>query len=200
MNYEYTDQSYLDSFEDESWPSEEPEDFEDESLYSEARRRRRRAPPPVKPASGAPAFRPRPSGPSGPVTQAQLEAALARVRQQVTANATAIKTIDGRVRTVIADNNRLQAAAKRDTDKLRADLKTTQTLSALIPLIAPAGTTFGQVAPLLHLVGPDLMGGGGAMTSAGGTTSAGGGLLSNSNNLIAIGALLYASGVFERTP
>jgi hypothetical protein len=194
MNYEYADQSYLDSYEDESWPSEEPEDFEGESLYSEARRRRRAPPPPVKPASGAPAFRPRPSGPSGPVTQAQLEAALARVRQQVTANATAIKTIDGRVRTVIADNNRLQAAAKRDTDKLRADLKTTQTLSALIPLIAPAGTTFGQVAPLLHLVGPDLMGGGGT------TAPASGGLLGNSNNLIAIGALLYASGVFERTP
>ncbi|MBD2749165.1 hypothetical protein IC232_21010 [Microvirga sp. BT688] len=191
MNYEYTDQSYLDSYEDESWPSEEPEDLEDESLYSEARRRRRRTPPPVKPATGASAFRPRPSGPSGPVTQAQLEAALARVRQQVTANATAIKTIDGRVRTVIADNNRLQATAKRDTDKLRADLKTTQTLSALIPLIAPAGTTFGQVAPLLHLVGPDLMGGSGA------TTPASGGLLGSSNNLIAIGALLFASGVFD---
>jgi hypothetical protein len=193
MTYGYADQSYLDSYEDETWPSEEPEDLEDESLYSESRRRRR-PPPPVKPASGAPTFRPRPSGPSGSVTQAQLEAALARVRQQVTANATAIKTIDGRVRTVIADNSRLQATAKRDTDKLRADLKTTQTLSALIPLIAPAGTTFGQVAPLLHLVGPDLMGGGGA------TTPGSGGLLGNTNNLIAIGALLYASGVFEKKP
>src|SRR5690349_11464762 len=99
MNYGYADFSYLASPEDETWPPEEPEDLDDENLYSEARRRR--PPPPVRPASGASAFRARSSGPSGPVTQAQLEAALARVRQQLTANATAIKTIDGRVRTVI---------------------------------------------------------------------------------------------------
>ena len=46
------------------------------------------------------------------MTQAQLEAALARVREQITANATAIKTIDGRVRTVITDTQKLQAMTR----------------------------------------------------------------------------------------
>ncbi|MGK9171299.1 hypothetical protein KXR53_33720 [Inquilinus limosus] len=192
MNYDtpetYLDAPDVDSPDIESWDTDLYDILEDESYDTESRRRRR--PRPVRTATGASTFRGRPTG--GPVTQAQLEAALARVRQQITANATAIKTVDGRVRTVVGDMNRLQASAKKDLGKLRADLRTTQTLSALIPLIAPPDSKFGQVAPLLHLVGSDLVSGSG-MSS----TSSGGGMLGNTNNLIAIGALAYASGIFD---
>jgi hypothetical protein len=147
----------------------------------------------VRPSTGGSTFRPRPGpgGASGSVTQAQLEAALARVRQQITANANAIKTIDGRVRTVISDTQKLQAATRKDVAKLRSELKTTQTLSALIPLIAPPTSPLAQVAPLAHLMGGDVLSGG----QAGGGGSLLGG---NTNNLLTIGALLYASGVFDK--
>ena len=193
MNYEY-EASYLESPDAESWPDFESYDFY-ESYDAEARPRGRpRRPPPVKPATGAPAFRPRPApgGASGSVTQAQLEAALARVRQQITANANAIKTIDGRVRTVISDTQKLQAMTKKDVDKLRAELKTTQTLSALIPLIAPPGSAFGQVAPLLHLMGGNALTGGTQGAAADGSLLGG-----STNNLLTIGALVYASGVLD---
>jgi len=183
MNYDY-DASYLDSpdlADAEAWP-----DYGD---YGEARKK---TPPSVKGASGASTYKkPPPSGGGGSVTQAQLEAALARVREQITANATAIKTIDGRVRTVISDTQKLQAMSKKDVDKLRADLRNTQTLSALIPLLAN-GTPYENVAPLLHLVNSDVLGTSGQSSSS----SSSGSILGNNSNLIAIGALLYAANVF----
>ena len=123
MSYDY-DASYLDSADTEAWPMEDEsfDNFESfdtfesyDSYDAEARRKRKPMPRPVKGASGAPVFRKRaaPGGASGSVTQAQLEAALARVRQQITANATAIKTIDGRVRTVISDTQKLQAQTRK---------------------------------------------------------------------------------------
>lgn len=199
MSYDY-DTIEFESVDSESWPDSVFDwgDSEGEGESLESRRRGRRAPArPVPTARGGNTFRPRPGGggASGAVTQAQLEAALARVRVEVRANATGIKTLDGRVRTAIADQDRFQAATRKQVDKLRSDLKTTQTLSALIPLIAKPGTKIGQVAPLLHLVGSDLMGGG---STAGSTGS--GGILGNNNNLVAIGALLYASNAFGTTP
>jgi hypothetical protein len=195
MTYDYATDT-METLDSESWPDSifDWSDSEDESESYEATRRRKRPTRPVPTARGGNTFRPRPGGggASGPVTQAQLEAALARVRVEVRANATGIKTLDGRVRTAIADQDRFQTATRKQVDKLRGDLKTTQTLSALIPLIAKPGTKIGQVAPLLHLVGSDLMGGGSSATGAGGS----GGILGNNNNLVAIGALLYASNAF----
>lgn len=173
---------------------------DDAENYAEARGRSRGRgrPSPVRPATGGNLFRPRPApgGPAGGggVTQAQLEAALGRVREQVTANANAIKTVDERVRTVISDTQKLQADTRKDVAKLRSELKTTQTISALVPLIAPPGSRFGQVAPLLHLVGPDLLGSGSGGGQASSTSSSSN--LLGGNNLLAIGALAYASGVF----
>lgn len=199
MSYDY-DTIEFENVDSESWPDNvfDWSDSENESESFESRRRRRTPPRPVPTARGGNTFRPRPGGggASGPVTQAQLEAALARVRVEVRANATGIKTLDGRVRTAIADQDRFQAATRKQVDKLRGDLKTTQTLSALIPLIAKPGTKIGQVAPLLHLVGSDLMGGGSTASGSGGS----GGILGNNNNLVAIGALLYASNAFGTTP
>ena len=88
----------------------------------------------------------------------------------------------------------LQAMTKKDLDKLRGELRNTQTLSALIPLIAQPGTTIGRVAPLLHLVGSDVLGTGGGQSSSGSSSMLGG----SNSNLITIGALLYASGVFDK--
>lgn len=192
MTYDFMDADYFESPDSESWGGDSMYDSGDSESWEARGRRRPQRPAPT--ASGASAFRPRPgAGASGPVTQAQLEAALARVRTEVRANATGIKTLDGRVRTAVTDQQRFEAATRKQVDKLRSDLKTTQTLSALIPLIAPPTSPYASVAPLLHLVGPDLAG-----ASSGGTGSSSGGLLGNNNNLIAIGALLYASGALGK--
>ncbi|MEI6099772.1 MAG: hypothetical protein WCS20_16070 [Alphaproteobacteria bacterium] len=184
MTFDY-DASFLDSAPDnEAWPLD--------SEFAKARPR----PGPVLPASGRPLSQPRPpaAGATGNtgnfVTQAQLDAAMARARGEIVANANAIKTVDGRVRTVIGDMQKLQSSTKKDIEKLRGDLRTTQTLSAMIPLIAPPGSRFGAIAPLAHLIGPDLL-------SGSSSTSSGGSMLGNNNNLITIGALLFASGAFN---
>jgi hypothetical protein len=192
---------YLEMESNEAWDGDsafDSWDYESESSENGENVRRRRGPMrPVPAARGLNAFRPRPNtGAAGPVTQGQLNAALARVRTEVTANANGIKTLDGRVRTVVADQQRFETSTRKQVDKLRSDLKTTQTISALVPLIAPPGSKFGNVASLIHLVGPDLMGGSGGSSGTGASNSSGilGG---GSNNLIAIGALLYASGAFK---
>ena len=187
MNYDF-DASYIDSSSDsEAWPYD--------SEYAEAGPRR---PGPVRPATGRPLNTPRPgSGATGNfVTQAQFDAAMTKTRSEMTANANAIKTVDGRVRTVIGDVQKLSASTKKDIDKLRSDLRTTQTLSALIPLIAPPGSKFGQIAPLVHLVGTDFYGG--SSSSGGSGSGSGSSMLGNNSNLITIGALLYAGGFFGK--
>lgn len=196
MSYPDADTEDLDFADSESWPGENwDNDYDDESW--EALRRRRRPPQrPVPTAKGGNTFRGR--GPStGPVTQVQLEASLARVRQEIRANAAGIKTLDARARTATANQQRFETLTRRQVDKLRSELKTTQMLSALIPLITPPGSKFASIAPLIHLVGPDLAGNSATGTGAGAGASAGG-LLGNTNNLIAIGALLYATGTFDK--
>jgi hypothetical protein len=192
---EYVPDSYLRESDDDA------ESFGE----SRGRGRGRGSPRPVRPATGGNLFRPRPAPGTptggGGVTQAQLEAALGRVREQVTANATAIKTVDERVRTVISDTQKLQADTRKDVTKLRSELKSTQMISALLPLIARPGTSIGdsaigRAAPLLHLVGPDLLGGSGS-SAAGATPSSSSNLLGN-NNLLAIAAIAVASGAFDK--
>ncbi len=190
---------YMETESSDAWDSDsafDSWDFDSESSDSAENNRRRGPVRPVTSARGTNAFRPRPNaGASGAVTQAQLAAALARVRTEITANATGIKTLDGRVRTVANDQQAFQTATRKQVDKLKSDLKTTQTLSAVIPLIFPAGSKFANVAPLLHLVGPELAGGlGGGSSSSGG----GGGLLGGGTNaLFAAGAIAFASGAFK---
>jgi hypothetical protein len=171
---------------------------DDAENYSESRRRSRGRgrPSPVRPAPGGNLFRPRPTpgAASGGVTQAQLEAALNRVREQVTANANAIKTVDGRVRTIISDAQKLQAETRKDVTRLRSELKTTQTISALVPLIAQGNPKLAPIAPLAQLLVPTMLAG-----KSDGASSSPGGLLGG-NNILAIGALAYASGIFDAKP
>jgi len=204
MNYEY-EATYLDSDSDsEAWPSdyesydtfEASENFDTlESYDAEARRRRPARPRPVRPARGRLTPRRAAAGASGNfVTQAAFAAAMAKVEGQNRVNGEAIKTVDTRVRTVISDTQKLQAQTRRSLDKLRSDLRTTQTLSALIPLIAPPDSQFGKIAPLAHLV----MGSGGFPGSQSGGQGGTSGGLGNTNNLITIGALAFASGAFDK--
>lgn len=205
MNYDY-EATYLDSDSDsdsEAWSDYEGFDtfesfdtydtYDSADSYGEARRKRPARPRPVRPAKGARLMPKRPAAGGQFVSQAAFAAAMAKVQQQVTTNGKAIQTVDGRVRTVISDTQKLQAQTRRSVDKLRSDLRTTQTLSALIPLLAPPGTAFGKIAPLAHLV----MGGGGLPGQSGGQAGSGN-PLGNTNNLVTVGALAFASGMFDK--
>jgi hypothetical protein len=206
MSYEY-EATYLDSDSDsEAWPSDYEAfgDFESEGIYDtydsadsygEARGKRPARPRPVRTPKGGRLAPRRPAGgASRYVTQAAFAAAMAKVQQNTTATNKAIQTVDGRVRTVISDTQKLQAQTRKSLDKLRSDLRTTQTLSALIPLLAPPSSRFHKIAPLAHLViGNEGFPGG---QSSGQSGSAG--PLGNTNNLITVGALAFASGIFDR--
>jgi hypothetical protein len=205
MNYDY-DATYLDSDSDsEAWPGDNEAfgDYDSESIYDvfdsadsygEARGKRPARPRPVRtPKAGRLAPRRPAGGASRYVTQAAFAAAMAKVQQNTTATNKAIQTVDGRVRTVISDTQKLQAQTRKSLDKLRSDLRTTQTLSALIPLLAPPDSKFGKIAPLAHLVmGNDTSPGGPSSSQSGS-----GGPLGNTNNLITVGALAFASGIFK---
>ena len=161
-------------------------------------RRGRPKPRPVSTAKGRPLTTPRggAGGTGNLVTQAQLDAALARARTEITANATAIKTVDSRVRTSISDMQRLQSITRKDMDKLQSDLRTTQTLSALVPMLtANADESIKSLAPLVHLLPSGALTGSSSGTSPSGSNSLLGG---NNNSLIAIAAIAAASGIFDK--
>lgn len=143
-------------------------DENDESTFDEAIRRNggaRRTP--VQTASRQTAYRPRPNNDF--VTQAQLQAALARVSSQVATNSTAIKTVDGRVRSVAAEQTRITAALRKEIaerktqeDLIRKDIQATKELAVILPLVAPDNPLIG----LLALGSGSMFGG----TSTTGTT------------------------------
>lgn len=202
--YEYTDTAeYEPNVENYGEWSESP--YEGEYAdYSEARPQQRRRPPspPVKTAPRQSAYSPRPSGTTAPVTQQQLQAALARVSQQIGVNSNAIKTVDGRVRGVVAEQGRMGGALRKeiadrrkDADKLRRELQSTRELSALIPLVAPPGTTLGNLAPLAHLLPSETFTGGGG--SGGGDSGTMGSSLLGGSGIVAMIAIAAASGAFK---
>ena len=147
---------------DEAWPDE----ANDESFDEAARRTR-----PVRTAPRASAYRPRvPSQiTQSPVTQHQLQAVLARVSQQIGVNSAALKNLDGKLRSVSAEQTRQTtthrkeaADHKKDLDGLRRDLKSTRELSALVGVISslPAGavpSTLQSLAPLAMLLPTDFL-------------------------------------------
>lgn len=168
------------------------------------RRGGRNRPKPVPTAQGRPLTAPRGGGGGGGatgnfVTQAQLDAALARARTEITANATAIKTVDSRVRTSISDMQRLQSMTRKDMEKIQSDLRTTQMLSAVLPMITNSDKTsekVKQLAPLVHLLPSGALN---SSTSASGGSAQNSNLLGGSNNtLIALAAIAFASGAFKK--
>jgi hypothetical protein len=189
---------YSDSAENESYGDSSGE--YNEASYGEAGYGEARRPSPVRTAPRQSAYTPRPSGTSAPVTQVQLQAALARVSQQIGTNSNAIKTVDGRVRGLATEQGRITTGLrkevtdrKKDADALRRDLQSTRELSALLPLVT-AGQTgpIATLAPLLFLLPPGTLTGGGS-----GDASSNSGSLLGGNNLVAIAAIAIASGAFK---
>lgn len=187
---------------DELESLDESDEFGESDELDEARRRARgrgRVPSPIRTPPLKSAYSPRQTTAEGPVTQPQLRAALARVTQQIGTTHKLVKTVDARQLKFMADTNRANAAIRKDladrkkeVEKLRADLRATQTISALLPFIAKPGSKFGQVAPLVHLLSNDLLSG-----PLGGSGPAAGGGLGNVNNLALIAGVAYASGAFD---
>lgn len=195
--YEYSDTG---EYENVEWPGEFTESGYPEyaeSPYAEARR----TPPPVRTPTRQSVYKPRQPAPTGYVTEARLQAVVGRLDAKVTVAANAIKTIDGRVRNVMTEQGKQAAALrkeiadrKKDADRLRADLKSTRELGALIGLVAaPAGSsTIARLAPLILLLPPDTLSG----YSSGSSSS--GGVLGGDNNLVGlllVGAI--AAGAFK---
>jgi hypothetical protein len=136
----------------------------------------------------------------GYVTEARLQAALARVGEQIKTNSDAIKAVNDRVNTVSADVARQAAAVKKETEERKNDtarLASQSQLSALLPLLTTpktitlsnkvdnlqpgtkvlidGGDTTSLLLPLL-LVGGLGSGGGLGSTGAGGQTGTMGGI------------------------
>jgi hypothetical protein len=93
---------------------------------------RRRWPPP-RVATGQGLFRPRPQ--TQYVTQAQLQAALARVSAQERTNANAIRQIGSRVSTAAAAVSKETSDRKKETGKIKSNLSQTQQMAAILPLL-----------------------------------------------------------------
>jgi len=110
----------------------------DESDESDEMAERTRRRPWVRPstATGAGLVPPKPQ--AGYVTEARLQAALARVGAQIKTNSDAIKTLNTRVGTISAEQTRQMAALKKETEERKketARLASQAQLSALLPLL-----------------------------------------------------------------
>ena len=154
--------------------------------FDEARRRGgRRNLRPINPPKAPSAFRPRATGNEPPVTQTQFRAALARVSQEQNKDRQAIKTVDGRVRSVVAEQGRVSTAVRREADlrnkavlAVRRDLQSTREIAAIGPLLGNlVGGPLAGVLPMLLLSGDVAQDPGttGASTSSGGLLGGGGG-------------------------
>jgi hypothetical protein len=180
--------------------SDEAYDETYDESYDEARRPRRPAGRPVNTARRASAYQPRPN--TSTVTQAQLQAALARVSAQINVNSTAIKTVDGRTRAIAAEQARFTSGMKKEySDRkkdilaVRKDLQATREAGVLVPILGQLApnSPIAAFAPLL-LLGNDVS----ADPLAPGAVPASGGLLGGlgggSTGLIALLALSGAIG------
>jgi hypothetical protein len=176
----------METSEYESLEAMEAESESESESESEAAERRRQWKPPQR-ASGAGLYRPRPRMNGAPVSQLQLQAAMARVGDQLKKNSAAVSTVNSRVNTV-------SSAEKRDNEKQGKDLKSINEkiqLLTLLPLLIqpskvtvpaksidgtnpanpvpltpdPVGTT-NALLPLLLIGG---LGGGGGLGSGSGT-------------------------------
>jgi hypothetical protein len=155
--YEYIEEDDVDVFEEdldedvEEGLYEEIEDLLDElaaedegeaaDILERRRRRRRRRRPRgrrrVPSASGRGYYRQRPS--RNYVTQAQLQAGLERVARDVRKNASGIKTVNSRLRSLSASHSRdiarVNAAHDRDVAQLKKDIKKAQESALLMSLL-----------------------------------------------------------------
>jgi hypothetical protein len=155
--YEYIEEDDVDVFEEdldedvEEGLYEEIEDLLDElaaedegeaaDILERRRRRRRRRRPRgrrrVPSASGRGYYRQRPS--RNYVTQAQLQAGLERVARDVRKNASGIKVVNSRLKSLSASHSRdiarVNAAHDRDVAQLKKDIKKAQESALLMSLL-----------------------------------------------------------------
>jgi hypothetical protein len=167
--------------------------------YSEANWGEARGRPPVRTAPRQNAYVPRPTGTSNPVTQAQLQAALARVSSQIAVNSNAIKTVDGRLRGATTEIGRQGGALRKEitdrkkvTDGIRREMQSTRELGAVVGLLAAQGGTLGSIAPLALLLPPETLGLSGSSDSGGSSGSLFGG-----GGLVPIVVIAAAAGLFH---
>jgi len=188
-------EDYADSYDGESLDESDVESS-DEAV------RGRRPFRPINPSRAQSAFRPRPTGPEPPVSQAQFRAALARVSQEQNKDRQAIKVVDGRVRGVSAEQGRLSAAMRREADartkailNVRKDLQSTREVAAVAPLLGNLGVggQLGAVLPLL-LLSQDVSQEPTSNTSGGGLFGSGGGGLGGILPLVLLVGALTPQG------
>jgi hypothetical protein len=193
---EYTENAEYDS--SESYP----EYSEAYPEYSEANwgEAKRRPSTPVRTAPRQSAYTPRPTGTSNPVTQAQLQAALARVSSQIGVNSNAIKTVDNRLRGATTELGRQGGALRKEvadrkkvTDGIRREMQSTRELGALVGILAAQGGTLGTVAPLALLLPPEILGLSAASSDSGGTSNS----LLGGGGLVPIIAIAAAAGLIH---
>ena len=205
----YADMEDLDVFADayEDIESDESDESDEDLDVLERRQRGRRFRQPPRTAPGGGLFRPRPQS-SQYVTQTQLQAAMARVGQQIKTNSDAVKTLNTRVATLSTDVTRQAAdlrkeatTRRRETAALRRELRQTREMVGIIPLLSQprsvqlgadvgnlradnrvvidSGDSFSAILPLLLL---------GGLGSGGGTS--GGAEGGSDNNSMLLFALL----------
>jgi hypothetical protein len=127
---------------------ESDESDESDEMMAERSRRRSFRRPRTAPGRGTMTQRPQPGN---LVTEAQLQAALARVEQQLRTNSAAIQTVSDRVNTVAADQTRQATALRREiagqrrqTEALRRDINQRLQLSAIFPLLLQRSVTLRE--------------------------------------------------------
>jgi len=166
----------------------ESDESDESDELAERLRRRRYRPPTTAPGRGL--VPPKPS--AAYVTEARLEAALARVGAQIKTNSDAIKAVNDRVSSFSAEQARQASALKKETEERKKDtarLASQAQSSALLPLlITPKFRQIAQPVDTLQsgdkvlIDGGDslslllpLLLGGGLGTGTGLGTSSGGG-------------------------
>jgi hypothetical protein len=190
---------------DEAYDEALDEAFEESSdeAFEEARGRGRPNFRPIPTGPRGSAYRPRGPAPSQYVTEARFAAALKRVEEQHQVQRRALQTLDGRVRSVSAEQGRMTVALrkeiadrKKDVEALRREQQSTRELIALTSLLFPAGSAGAAIAPLVFLLPPDFLSGitgGGNPGSGSGSSS---GYLGNNGAVVLIAAAA-AAGLFK---
>jgi hypothetical protein len=125
-----------------------------EGLEAEAEAAERAA---VRRPSSQPSYRPRPTGVSNPVTQTQLEAALARVDGKIRTVSDGISTIQSRLASVATLAKKETVDRKKAEDTQGKDLNQKLQMLALLPLLIQSPSrTLNTATPLQDSTGVNI--------------------------------------------
>jgi hypothetical protein len=110
---------------------------------------------PMRRPSSAPSYKPRPApGTPNAVTQAQLEAALARVDGKIKTVVTSVSTIHSRLNSIAASSKKEAEERKKGLEGQGKDINQKLQLLALLPLlIQTPSTTLNAATPLKDSAG-----------------------------------------------